>query len=53
MGEDPTAVFECLKNYAVEEGLHIFHIAPEGRTKTKEVKVQGGIFHYSVRKSNM
>lgn len=45
-GEDLIAVFEWLKNYLVEEGLDIFCIAPEGRTKTNEVKVQGGIFHY-------
>lgn len=44
-----TAVFTCMKNYDVEK-LDISCIAPEGRTKTNGVKVQGGRFHYSVRK---
>lgn len=47
--EDLTAVFKCLKNSHVK-GLDMFCIAPEGRTKTNGVKVQGGRFHYSVRK---
>lgn len=47
--EDLTAVFKYLKNYPVE-GLDTFCIAPEGRTKTNGMKVQGGRFHYSVRK---
>lgn len=48
-GEDLTTIFKCLRNYHVE-GLDIFCIAPEGRTKTNGVKVQGGRFHYSIRK---
>lgn len=52
-GEDLTAVFKCLKNYHVEGGSDIFCIAPEGKTKTNEVKDQGGIFHYTMRKLNM
>lgn len=35
---DLTAVFKCLKNYHVE-GLDMFCIAPEGRTKTDGVTV--------------
>lgn len=46
-------MFKYLESCHVEEGLDKFCIAPEGRTKTNEVKVQAGIFHYSVRKLNM
>lgn len=36
--EDLTAVFKCLKNYHVE-GLDIFCIAPEGRTKANRLNI--------------
>ena len=48
--EDLTAVLKRLKNGHVEDRLDIFRIVPKGRTKTTGVKVQGGRFHYSIRK---
>lgn len=39
------AVFKCLKDFYVEEGVEQLYVVLKGRTKTKEKKLQGNHFN--------